>query len=33
MKRLVVYQSATGFTEKYATWIAEKLSCEAKELR
>ncbi|MCI5740420.1 MAG: flavodoxin domain-containing protein [Lachnospiraceae bacterium] len=33
MKRLVVYQSATGFTEKYATWIAEKLSCEAKELK
>ncbi|NLL80070.1 MAG: hypothetical protein GX234_09865 [Clostridiales bacterium] len=33
MKRLVVYQSATGFTAKYAAWIAEELSCEAKELK
>lgn len=33
MKRLVVYQSSTGFTEKYAAWIAEALSCEAKELK
>ncbi len=33
MKRLVVYQSSTGFTAKYAAWIAEALSCEAKELK
>lgn len=33
MKKLVVYQSSTGFTAKYATWIAEALSCEAKELK
>ncbi|MGN0484875.1 MAG: flavodoxin domain-containing protein [Lachnospiraceae bacterium] len=33
MKRIVVYQSGTGFTAKYAGWIAEELSCEAKELK
>lgn len=33
MKKLVVYQSSTGFTAKYATWIAEALSCEAKEVK
>lgn len=33
MKRLVVYQSSTGFTAKYAAWIAGELSCEAKELK
>ncbi|MBO5292062.1 MAG: hypothetical protein J6B10_02650 [Lachnospiraceae bacterium] len=33
MKRLVVYQSATGFTAQYAAWIAEELSCGAKELK
>ena len=33
MKRLVVYQSSTGFTAKYAAWIAKELSCEAKELK
>lgn len=33
MKKLVVYQSATGFTAKYASWIAEELFCEAKELK
>lgn len=31
MKRVVVYQSGTGFTAKYAGWIAEQLGCEAKE--
>lgn len=30
MKRIVIYQSKTGFTEKYAKWIAEELKCEAK---
>lgn len=29
MKRIVVYKSKTGFTEKYAKWIAEELGCEA----
>ena len=33
MKNLVVYQSSTGFTAKYANWIAKELSCEAKELK
>ena len=31
MKRIVVYESGTGFTEKYAKWIAEDLGCEEKE--
>lgn len=30
MNRLVVYESSTGFTKKYAQWIAKKLGCEAK---
>lgn len=29
MKRIVVYKSKTGFTEKYAKWIAEELGCDA----
>ena len=33
MKTMVIYQSKTGFTKKYATWIAQELSCEAKELK
>lgn len=33
MKRVVVYQSSTGFTEKYARWIAEELGCEAREIK
>lgn len=33
MKIMVVYESKTGFTAKYATWIAQALSCEAKELK
>lgn len=33
MKKIVIYQSGTGFTAKYAAWIAEELSCEAKELK
>ena len=33
MKRIVVYQSGTGFTAQYAKWIAESLQCEAKELK
>lgn len=33
MKRIVVYESGTGFTAKYAGWIAEDLGCEAKEYK
>lgn len=33
MKRIVIYQSCTGFTAKYAGWIAEELGCEAKEYK
>lgn len=33
MKRIVVYQSSTGFTAKYASWIAEELGCEVKEYK
>lgn len=32
MNRIVVYTSKTGFTEKYAKWIAKALKCEAKSL-
>ena len=33
MSKIVVYQSSTGFTRKYANWIAEELGCEAKEYK
>ena len=33
MNRIVVYTSNTGFTRKYAEWIAEELDCEAVELK
>lgn len=33
MKKIVVYQSGTGFTAKYAGWIAEDLGCEVKEYK
>lgn len=33
MNELVVYKSETGFTEKYAKWIAAELGCEAKPLK
>lgn len=33
MKKIVVYQSETGFTAKYAGWIAEDLGCNAVELK
>lgn len=29
MKTIVIYQSKTGFTKKYADWIAQELACEA----
>ena len=33
MKIIVVYKSGTGFTEKYANWIAEALNCESVQLK
>lgn len=33
MRRIVVYTSSTGFTKKYANWIAEALRCEAKSFK
>ncbi len=33
MKRLVVYQSGTGFTRQYAEWIADALHCDAVDLK
>ena len=32
MKTLVIYNSKTGFTKRYAEWIAEELKCEAVPL-
>lgn len=31
MKTIVVYKSKTGYTKKYAQWIAEELNCGIKE--
>ncbi len=33
MKILVTYKSKTGFTKKYAKWIAEELNCETKDIK
>lgn len=33
MNRIVVFNSKTGFTEKYARWISEELSCEAVSIK
>lgn len=33
MRNIVIYQSGTGFTAKYAGWIAEEINCEAKEYK
>lgn len=33
MKCIVVYQSKTGFTKRYARWIQEALLCNLKELK
>lgn len=33
MKIIVVYSSKTGFTKKYAGWIAEDLNCACKPFR
>ncbi len=32
-KQIVVYTSETGFTRKYAGWIAEELGCEAMDMK
>ena len=31
MKAIVVYRSKTGYTKRYAQWIAEELGCDIKE--
>lgn len=31
MKTLLVYKSKTGFTKRYAEWIAKELGCEMKD--
>ena len=33
MKAIIVYKSNTGFTQKYAEWIAQALHCEALPLK
>lgn len=33
MSTIVIYESATGFTKRYAQWIAEALQCDCKELK
>ena len=33
MERIVVYQSGTGFTAKYADWIAKELCCEVTDFK
>ena len=33
MKTLIIYTSHTGFTKRYAEWIAEKMSGELFDLR
>lgn len=33
MKSIVIYESATGFTEQYARWLAEMLDCPYKPLK
>jgi menaquinone-dependent protoporphyrinogen IX oxidase len=33
MKSIVIYNSQTGFTKKYADWIAEATGCEAVPLK
>lgn len=33
MKKIVLYKSKYGATEKYANWIAEELKCEARDAK
>ena len=30
---IVLYKSSTGFSQKYAEWIAEELSCKALSIK
>ena len=32
MSTVVVYSSQTGFTKRYAEWLAEELGCQAVSL-
>ena len=31
MKTIVAYKSKSGYTKKYAQWIAQELNCDIKE--
>lgn len=31
MKTIIIYKSKSGYTKKYALWIAEELICDIKE--
>ena len=33
MKKIVVYKTSTGFTKRYAEWIAQALGCEAVSIK
>lgn len=33
MKKVVVYQSSTGFTKQYAEWIAQELNCNVYSIK
>jgi hypothetical protein len=33
MKKIVIYKSQSGFTKKYATWIAEELNCQVCSMK
>lgn len=33
MKNIVIYQTGTGFTQKYAEWIGEALQCEVRSIK
>ncbi len=33
MKAIVIYNSQTGFTKKYAEWIVEATGCEAADIK
>ena len=33
MKILIIYNSKTGFSKRYAEWIGEELSCEVKDYK
>lgn len=32
-KTLIIYKSETGFTQKYANWLSNKLSCDVCDLK